>query len=501
MVKKSPAYWANLLHFYQPYGQKRSIIHAIVGQCYRPIAEGILANPNARLTINFTGVLLDQLANFGHRDVIDLYAQAAQKGQVEFVGSAKFHAILPLLPQSEAMRQIKVNDDTNRLYFGDLYKPKGFFLPEQAWDPALAPLLERAGFEWVLLDELACNGKVGQVDYAKTYKIAGSGLKALFREHNLSATLMSAGVRDIENLKVAADASLSRHRAIITAMDGETFGHHRIGHEQVLFDMFRDPYINLILMSDVFTRFPTSQTEPTVACTWASSEEDLERGIQFISWDDPHNDIHKLQWELLHLTVRELDRLPENNPAYGALRIQLDQAESSDQFFWAAAKPWWMIEHIERGAHELLDVLQNIPNVDSGQASKGLALYHDILSLAYDWQRTGKIDSGLEKRDTNIRIPFKESTIEADDQTTWHAIIDLLKNEEQLAAARSDYEAAILWRNAIYKLEHKLDIYDAEYVIDVLRKKLPARKIEETIAKYKSQYDHIRGGQVEQRSN
>ncbi|HUD11106.1 MAG TPA: hypothetical protein VMS08_01740, partial [Candidatus Saccharimonadia bacterium] len=96
---------------------------------------------------------------------------------------------------------------------------------------------------------------------------------------------------------------------------------------------------------------------------------------------------------------------------------------------------------------------------------------------------------------------FKQLTLEAGDNDTWQAIMDLMKQEEHDAGARSDYEAAILWRNAIYKLEHKLDIYDTEYVIDVLRTKLPKGKIEETVAHYRAKYDHIRGGQVEQRSN
>jgi hypothetical protein len=501
MAKTGPSYWANLLHFYQPYGQKRSIIQAIAGQCYRPVAEGILANPRARVAINFTGVLLDQLAAYGHQDIIDMYAEAARRGQVEFVGSSKYHAILPLLPRSEALRQITINDETNRRYFGDVYHPKGFFLPEQAWDPALGSVLLEAGFEWVLLDELAYNGRVGQVDYSKTYTIGTSALKALFREHRLSATLMSAAPRDIESLKTAARADLDVHRSIITAMDGETFGHHRIGHEQLLFSMFRDPDITLVRMSEIFDLFHQSESVPTVACTWASSEHDIAQGIQFISWDDPENDIHKLQWKLLRLAVKEMNRLAPSDPHYDGLRSELDPAVSSDQFFWAAARPWGMIEHIERGAYELLNVLRHVPNVTPAAAAEGLDIYHEILSMAYDWQRTGKIDSGLEKREKNIRIPFQESTLEEGDKATWEAIIDLLKNEERLAAGQSDYEAAILWRNAVYKLEHKLDVYDTEYVVDILRKKLPEGKIEETLARYKAKYDYIRGGQVEQRSN
>lgn len=499
MAKTAKAHWALLLHFYQPFGQKRSIIDAITEQCYRPIAQELLANPDARVTINFSGVLLDQLAKYGHKDVINMYREAVELGRVELVGSAKFHAILPLLPEAEARRQIEINNQANRNYFREAYQPKGFFLPEMAWSPALAPVLEKAGFEWVLLDELAYNGKIGQVDYTKSYRVEGTNLKAIFREHDLSASIMSAAPRNAEDLKEAAREALAENRAIVTGMDGETFGHHRVGHEQLLFEMFRDPDIPMVLMSELLKIFPETVTIATVASTWASSEDDIARGIPFISWSDPTNKIHRLQWKLLNLTAEEMHQLAHTDPDYERLRSQLDPAMASDPFFWAAARPWWMIEHIERGAYELLDVLQHLPTVSPELAARGLNIYQEIMALAWDWQRSGKIDTKLRKRAALVRIPFREET--ESDIARRQAILDLLQREEVAAADRGDYEAAILWRDGRYKLRHKLDIYDVMYVLDILKKKLPAGEIERTVLSYRAKYDHIRGGQVEQRSN
>src|SRR4051794_1219531 len=123
-------FWVNLLHFYQPYRQKREIVDAIAAQCYRPVAQGILDHPAARLTINFTGVLLDELVKYGHGEIIEMYAEAARRGQVEFVGSAKYHTTLPLLDPSEARRQIDINDETNARHLGGAYQRRGIFLPE-----------------------------------------------------------------------------------------------------------------------------------------------------------------------------------------------------------------------------------------------------------------------------------------------------------------------------------------------------------------------------------
>ncbi|HEY6737051.1 MAG TPA: hypothetical protein VI322_05030 [Candidatus Saccharimonadia bacterium] len=494
--------WATLLHFYQPFGQKKDIVDAITEQCYRPVVEGLLAHPEAKITVNFTGVLLEQLSQYGHEDVIELWREAVRRGQVELVSSAKYHVILPLLPREEARRQIEIHDETNRKFFGELYQPKGIFLPEMGWSPDMAPMLEELGLEWVMLDELAFNGKVGEVDYTTTYEVAGTKLGALFREHRLSATIMSAAPRDVQRLKEAVADDGGPDRYIVTGMDGETFGHHRVGHEQLLFGMFGDPEIEMVRLSDIFARFPGQRTAvPTLACTWASSADDLAKGIPFISWDDPSNEIHKLQWRLLRLAVREMARMKPGEHGYERLRAKLDNAVSSDQFFWAAARPWWMIEHIERGAYELLDVLQHIPEAGPEVAAQGLNLYHEIMAMAYDWQRSGKIDAMFADRAERVRIPFKEKTAGAEGEATWRAIIDLMHERELAARERADYEEAILWRDAVYKLEHKLDIYDAWYVLDILRHRLPKGKVEETIKRYRAEFDRIRGGQVEQRSN
>ncbi|HVQ44391.1 MAG TPA: hypothetical protein VMT30_05495 [Candidatus Saccharimonadia bacterium] len=496
-------FWAQILHFYQPHGQKREIIDAIVAQCYRPVGEGILAEPAARLTINFTGVLLDQLAEYGYDDVIALYVEAARRGQVEFVGSAKYHTTLPLLEPGEALRQIEINDETARRHLGDVYGRRGIFLPEMAWAPELAPVLERAGFDWVLLDELACDGKIGTVDYAAGYAIEGTGLRALFREHRLSASIMSAGPRDVAGLKEAAGPALHERRMIVTAMDGETFGHHRVGHEQLLFGMFADPELNLVRASDVIDEFPVTRTVPTVACTWASSEDDIERGLQFVSWNDPKNPIHQLQWELMNLATAAVQSADAATPGSAVARHKLDPALASDQFFWATAKPWWMIEHIEAGANALLDTLEHVPAVSPETVQRGLDLYRQILWLAYDWQRNGTVDARADGDSDTARIPLRERTLErgGEGAAVWAACLDLLGDEERKAAASGDYEAAILWRDAAYKLVHKLDIYDAWYVTDLLKHKLPNGRMQEVIDRYRAEYDHIRGGQVEQRSN
>ena len=74
-----------------------------------------------------------------------------------------------------------------------------------------------------------------------------------------------------------------------------------------------------------------------------------------------------------------------------------------------------------------------------------------------------------------------------------------MKKLEREAAKKGEYEKAILWRDSIYKLQNKLDIYDTVNAIDLLRIEIPHNEVEATIEKYKEKYREIRGGQPEQR--
>ena len=83
----------------------------------------------------------------------------------------------------------------------------------------------------------------------------------------------------------------------------------------------------------------------------------------------------------------------------------------------------------------------------------------------------------------------------------YHAFMDMMKKLELEAAKHGEYEKAILWRDAMYKLENKLDIYDTINAIDLLRVEIPNEEVEKTIKQYKQKYVELRGGQPEQRGS
>lgn len=494
-------HWANFLHFYQPVDQQPDILEAVVSQSYRPLFEWFKKNKHARLTINVSGALLELFDKYGYHDLIDMLRGAGKEGRIEFTGSAKYHALLPLLSEDEILRQILANDETNKFFLGDAYNPKGFFPPEMAYTEKLPKILEGLGYEWIIIDQIAGNGKVDAIDYSKLYKIKGSKLHVFFRERRVGNLIMGATVRTVSSLKEAMRDELSSHSYLITGMDGETFGHHRPGLENFFFNVFDHPEFNLIKISDVSKFYKKTLEITPIQSTWASSTQDIERGVQFLSWSDPENIVHAYQHELLKLTLDAVQAMNTNDPGYLGIRQKMDAALASDHFWWASAKPWWSIEMIEVGAYRLLDVIRSIPDIDPEKLEVVSNLYEKIVSTAFDWQRTGKVRKMLRDQNFYQRIPFKDRTVGVggEEEGVYHAFIDMLARLEKESAAKEEYEKAILWRDAQYKLEHRQDVYDSINIIDLVRLEIPNKEVEDIIEKYKEQYRKIRGGQPEQR--
>lgn len=493
-------YWANFLHIYQPPNQMPDIMERIVNESYRKLIAGLKENPKAKITLNINAGLTEQLDELGYLDIIDGIKELASLGQIEFTESAKYHPFLPLTPWEEGIRQIKLNRETNSFYFGKVYKPSGFFPPEMAYSRKVADLVASLGYKWIIIDEIAYSGKTDAVDYAKTYTIKGvDNFKVFFRDRRISNLIMSAVVRSGNTLLEAAGEEKNKNRYLLTAMDGETFGHHRPGLEQLFFDVLSSQKFKKIFVSEIEKFFPeTSPIEP-VASTWASAEENIPNGTQFLSWNDPENPIHAWQWEFTGFVLKIVEKINPKKAYYKSARDKMDRALHSCQYWWASGKPWWSLEMIEGGAWRLLDVLRSIPDLPEKDLNKGENMYQRIVLKAFEWQRTGYIRKLASSGERQIRIPFKKRTLLSGKEEVYRAFIDTMKQEIKKAATKGEFEKAILWRDAILKIENQDDIYDAIHATDLLRTVVPSGELEKLMDKYKKQYRKIRGGQPEQR--
>lgn len=403
-------YWAPLLHFYQPPSQIYWVLKKVCDESYRPLINLFRDLPNARVTVNINGVLTEMLDEHGMGDVLDGLRELSERGQLEFTGSAKYHPILPLIPQDEMLRQITHNYNTNRRLLGKSYAPAGFFPPELAYSrDILGPVLD-GGYCWILLSGVACPVE-WPTDVIHGVTHGGQRLAVLFRDDILSNRISFRNISAqgfIEHLENLQGGSGDRY--VVTAMDAETFGHHiqhweeyflgevyealgRNNHQSVKnkYDSNGDSAsklsrsaavaqehgsllrsqqveageIQVVTISQLYDKFRRGQFIEPRSSSWSTSLEDIKANNPFPLWKDPNNNVHQLLWRHLKLSIdltrKAQDLATDQNSKHFAdiARALLDGAMHSCQFWWASKRPMWDVNMVEQGLMQQREVVFN----------------------------------------------------------------------------------------------------------------------------------------------
>lgn len=362
--------WAQLLHFYQPPTQTHDVLRKVVNESYRPLLRVLSSFPNARVAVNINAVLTEMLAEHGYADVIETLRALAHGGQVEFVGSGRFHPILPLIRPGECDRSIHENADINHRYFNTAWNPVGFFPPEMCYGQEIAAPIARYGYRWVILSGVACPETWATQTVYRT-KAGRSSLAVLFRD-DVRSNRISFRQTDAEGFleDVAGVGGDDGHSAyVMTAMDAETYGHHLKGWEEeflaTTLELMARPKapVRPVLPSEVVGSFPAGPSITPRASSWSTSEQDIAENNPYPLWKAPGNPVHEIQWDYVDHCVDLLGiarRHAHNKEArkYAAMSEErLQPALHSCQFWWASRRPMWNITMIHRGALLLSEAL------------------------------------------------------------------------------------------------------------------------------------------------
>ncbi|MBD3365724.1 hypothetical protein GF360_00030 [candidate division WWE3 bacterium] len=485
--------WVNFLHFYQPHNQQKDILNRIVHESYLPIVKGLLERPKARTVININGALVRLLADEGYDELLEGFRTLGKEGWAEFTGSAMYHAFLPLIPKEEIKRQIMLNDAANKEVLGNWYSPVGFFSPEMGINSRVLDVVSELGYKWIGASEVALPPEKKDLMGKSLFVDSNGDIDIFFRNKRVSSLILSASTRRagkfLEETTDLWGSGVGENGHWFTVMDAETFGHHRIGHEKLLFDLLDDSQIESVLAKDLLgTNLSVEEVEIRPS-TWTNSEQDFwldkehtkkTSGRSFILWRDPTNPIHKLQWDFVNYVLGLLKEKEEtlDSATWDKARQLMDKALASDQFWWASTNPWWSLEMIEQGAFQLKMVAAVLCGFadSSGEVftdkeqlpsemTKAENYYRKILDQAFEWQRSGYIrQKHLDNSSTFMKKPFKERA-----PAEWYNQIALeFEDQMQKAADDRDFELAIKWRDALTKLRQGTDIYDVLHVVDEL---------------------------------
>lgn len=375
-------YWALLLHAYQPPTQLPRVVRKIANESYRPLVSLYREMPEAKVTVNISGSLTDILYDLCFSDVIEGFEDLARNGQVEFTGSAKYHPILPLIPEDEIKRQIELNFKTNKYFFGDAFKPRGFFLPELCYGkPIVKPVVD-TGHEWFIMSGIGCPAEWPVNLMYQVESEEGRRIAVFFRDDVLSNMIgfqdMEGGKPFLDELRKAQGERGVEDMYVITAMDAETFGHHiRLWEKLFLMEAYEEIQqqkslsaqqkqileatkgeIKAVTVSELLELFPKGDVIEPMPSSWSTTAEDLENDDPYPLWNGKDNKLHSHLWESLQICLETVQRAlevadSEESRKYAWIaRLLLDRAEHSCQWWWASKRPWWDINMIANGLHE-----------------------------------------------------------------------------------------------------------------------------------------------------
>lgn len=387
--------WLNFLHFYQPANIEDYKIRLALDKSYWRLIRLMEEHPDLKMTWNISGCLVERLADMKEDSFLRRLKNLATRGQIELTDSAAYHGFLPLLPEAEIISQIKINEAILKKHFGNSFKRAGFFLPEMAYSPAVAKIIKKLGYQWLILDEAARGqGFEKDFNFNEVYIDIASNLKVVFRSRIMSNTYPPDKLLPF----------LKENKFFITATDAELYG---LRHEDPTGEMERIVKDNNLRTETIsgFVKKHNSKkdyrqglkngsdktTLKIYPSSWESSPAEIKTKQAYNLWLDPKNKIQVYLWQLANLCLA-LDKPYRKDKNYYWYRWHLVRGLASCTFWWASGKDFskeygpyaWSPDDIERGLEDLIRSVRSLANLKTkGKKLAAEKIYLKIKELIW----------------------------------------------------------------------------------------------------------------------
>jgi predicted glycosyl hydrolase (DUF1957 family) len=398
-------FWAPLLHIYQPSFQEISILKRVDKECYKPLFSMLEEHDNVKINLNINAVLIELLYEYDLSDSVELLKMLESENKIEIVGTAKFHPILPLIPLKEAEHQIKINEEILKKEFNS-WKKIGFFPPEMSISSEITNLIQDLGYKWIIMSGTSCPIAW---PYDEIY-CSPNGLQFFFRDDILSNKISFNNINarefidQIKNLSNNKTTFEKKNKYVITAMDGETFGHHIPKYDRKflskVFDLiYSENDIQILFISELHKYFPMTKNQIAPKdSSWSTTTEDLKNKIPYPLWDNPQNKIHQLYWKITRNLNNLMNLLEEIDPISNwdiqshaeTARWFYDRAICSDTIWWANPdRGMWSPNLIYKGIEMLMKAALNaqlalvyakVSDIGEGYFD-AISLYHNLVIM------------------------------------------------------------------------------------------------------------------------
>lgn len=220
---------ALVIHFHQPVGNLDAVVARATERCYLPFIETLERSEDVKLTLHYSGCLLEWLET-NASIVTDKLNGLVAAGRVELMTGGLYEPVLAALPHADRVGQIEALSARLRADYGT--EPTGVWLAERVWEPEVVGALLDAGATYTVLDDTMFHS-VGIADAAMT--------GAFVTEQDGRPLLVYAGDRRLRYLipykRVERVLDYVRNpgarRLFVYADDGEKFGEWPDTYERV----------------------------------------------------------------------------------------------------------------------------------------------------------------------------------------------------------------------------------------------------------------------------
>lgn len=392
--------WVNFLHFYQPANTEFYNIRKALDKSYWRLIRLLEEHPNLRMTFNISGCLLERLEEAGEKAFLDRLKFLVSKGRIELTSSAYYHGFLPLLPEKEVWRQIKSNEKILKKIFGKNFKPRGFFLPEMAYSETAARLVKKAGYDWIILDEISYSGvsrirpKINQA-----YIDVASGLKIIFRHRDYSSAYPPDVILPtLKSTKKDTKGKKESSEIFLTATDAELYGLRHEDPSAELEKIAKQAELETMTISSYQAKLPKKPEKIKInPSSWESTFAEIKSGRPYALWQDRKNGIQSNLWKLANLALSLEDKYKKDKNYYW-YRWHLSRGLASCTFWWASARDFskvfgpyaWSPDDIERGLEDMIRSVRSLNDKRTKKAKlEAEKLYLKIKKMIWEehWKK------------------------------------------------------------------------------------------------------------------
>lgn len=138
------------IHNHQPVGNFENVFREAFEKCYDPFLKFLEDHSFLRVSLHYSGCLYDWF-EAREKQFLKRLERLVRKDQVELLGGGYYEPILPMIPERDAISQMKLMNQYLRGRFGK--KPGGFWLTERVWEQKLPRLAAQAELRYTAVDD------------------------------------------------------------------------------------------------------------------------------------------------------------------------------------------------------------------------------------------------------------------------------------------------------------------------------------------------------------